>query len=291
MVKNLLLKSVLLCLLLTSNLTKAMILPPNNLHLEDNPALIANMSEEEFQELIGEVEEIYAPIVKKLGGRLTFETNWDSSQVNAFARRGSFNRWIVAMFGGLARRQEVTKDAFQLVVCHEVGHHVAGWPFAYEWASNEGQSDFFASQVCAKKIWKGDINVNQSFRETVDTLAKEKCDSVYLATRNQNLCYRIAMAGKSLSKLLGQMKRLRKMPSFATPDPREIIETYSRHPRPQCRLDTMFAGALCKTSFDDRIIPQDERESLIYSCDQFNPSHNIAYRPKCWLKQEIRGVM
>ena len=53
---------------------------------------------------------------------------------------GSFNKWVVAMFGGLARRPEVTKDAFQFVVCHEVGHHLAGWPFAYDWASNEGQS-------------------------------------------------------------------------------------------------------------------------------------------------------
>ena len=58
-----------------------------------------------------------------------------------------------SMFGGLARRPEVTKMHFNL------------W-FAMRWdiilpagllhmtGSNEGQSDFFASQVCAKKSGK-----------------------------------------------------------------------------------------------------------------------------------------
>lgn len=281
--------TITLTMLLGTFTANGMIFPPNNLHLEDNPSALANMSEQEFDDLIDEVKEVYSPIVKKLGGRLTFEKDWDSSQVNAFARRGSFNKWVVAMFGGLARRPEVTKDAFQFVVCHEVGHHLAGWPFAYDWASNEGQSDFFASQVCAKKIWKDDIATNETFRETVDTAAKEKCDSVYSETNNQNLCYRTAMAGKSLATLLGKMKKLRRLPSFTTPDLRVINKTNHKHPRPQCRLDTMLAGALCKAPFDDKVIPDNERESLIYSCSQYNPAHELSFRPKCWLKQETQS--
>ena len=97
--------TITLTMLLGTFTANGMIFPPNNLHLEDNPSALANMSEQEFDDLIDEVKEVYSPIVKKLGGRLTFEKDWDSSQVNAFARRGSFNKWVVAMFGGLEDRK------------------------------------------------------------------------------------------------------------------------------------------------------------------------------------------
>jgi hypothetical protein len=93
------------------------------------------------------------------------------------------------------------------------------------------------------------------------------------------------MAGKSLSMLLAKIKRLRRAPSFLTPDLREVFETDNKHPRPQCRLDTMFAGALCTVPFDDRVIPQTESQSLKQACDQTNPDHALSFRPKCWLKQ------
>jgi Zn-dependent protease with chaperone function len=53
------------------------------------------------------------------------------------------------MFGGLARDPLVTKDGFSAVICHEIGHHIAGAPRkGFSWASNEGQADYFATTKC-----------------------------------------------------------------------------------------------------------------------------------------------
>ena len=62
------------------------------------------------------------------------------------------------MFGGLARHKLVTPDGFALVACHEMGHHLGGAPRRGGWASNEGQSDYYATTKCARRIWAEDNN-------------------------------------------------------------------------------------------------------------------------------------
>ena len=86
----------------------------------------------------------------------------------------NLNFYKVIMFGGLARRPEITADGFLLVVCHELGHHLAGYPFIDDWAANEGQADYFATQSCTKNIWQNDNETNSTFRVRVDYVAKKK---------------------------------------------------------------------------------------------------------------------
>lgn len=279
----------------------AMYLPANNLHLQDRIDFLENLTEQEFLDIIERVESYYTPIVESQGAVLKVEKKWDDSTVNAYAERQG-NTWIVAMFGGLARRPEVTKDAFMLVVCHEFGHHLAGFPFVgIDWAANEGQSDFFATQSCGKSIWRQDYATNAEFRKSIDSIAKAKCDYSYSNISSQNLCYRLASAGKSLADLLSTLSQTTS-PSFQTPSPTEVLTTMHRHPDAQCRLDTSLAGALCDVEFDDFVIPgvaQDgtqtpdlkeaEIESIRYSCSQFNPDHALSMRPKCWFKQSQVG--
>ena len=72
-----------------------------------------------------------------------------TNTVNANAsQRG--RTWIVNMYGGLARRPEITPDGFAMVLCHELGHHMGGFPFVSGWAANEGQSDLFATLSCGR---------------------------------------------------------------------------------------------------------------------------------------------
>jgi hypothetical protein len=282
---------------LLGTLANSSVLPPNNLHNFDDPSMVSNITEEEFEILMKRVQDEYAPIVSELGGELEIEGVWSNGKVNAFAKRLG-DTWLVTMYGGLARRPELTQDGFILIVCHEVGHHVAGFPYAYKWSSNEGQSDFFASHVCAKKIWGEEYDINAKYRESVDTGAKKKCDMTYSTTVDQDLCYRIAMAGKSLSNLLAFILRL-PSPSFDTPDTSVVDDTIDEHPAPQCRLDTYLGGALCLTEWNDEKIPghkykskfqkkKAEKESLKYSCSQFNAEHVLSQRPKCWFDQSVK---
>src|SRR5687768_16763139 len=119
---------------------EATILPPNDLHLQDNIfEFQSNVSEEEFNRVIERAEDVYGPVMEQFGATLEINRLWDNSTVNASAYQ-SGRTWYVNMYGGLARRPEVTPDGFAMVLCHELGHHLGGFPFSLSWAANEGQS-------------------------------------------------------------------------------------------------------------------------------------------------------
>ena len=286
-----LVKSVLKTAAVTFSLTgHASILPPNNLHLQDG-FLAGGLTEKQFNDTIDFVSAYYAPVVSSFEGKLNIERKWDDPSVNAKAyRAGSI--WNVIMFGGLARRPEVTIDGFTLVICHELGHHLGGFPFKVSGLSAEGESDFFATQACARNLWKTDFALNETFADQVNKVAKTKCDANWESTTDRNLCYRIANAGFSLANLLGALEG--QVPDFSRPETSRVAKTDPEHPKAQCRLDTYLAGGLCPTMFDDTLIPghspklsatEKEKQALSFSCSQFDQKVPFAGRPACWFKE------
>jgi hypothetical protein len=116
----------------------------------------SGITEAQFHNMIDRVAAVYAPIITDMGAKLNVIRDWENGTVNAFASR-SGDVWNVKMFGGLARHKTVTPDGFALVMCHEVGHHVGGAPKyggGNDWASNEGQSDYFGTLKCLEKFLK-----------------------------------------------------------------------------------------------------------------------------------------
>ncbi|MCB0414215.1 MAG: hypothetical protein KDD50_07770, partial [Bdellovibrionales bacterium] len=113
-------------------------IPPFSFFSLDDPT---GITEEQFNAVIDKTEAVYKDIIAEMGGDLQFQRNWDDGTVNAFANREG-DTWLVAMFGGLARHFTITEDAFMMVVCHELGHHIGGAPKynGDDWASNEGQA-------------------------------------------------------------------------------------------------------------------------------------------------------
>lgn len=237
-------------------------MPENNLHLEDN-LTDSTIDQESFKQIIYKAWAFYSPIVTSHGARLVIDGNWGSSTVNAYASR-SGSTWHVQMLGGLARR--VTPDAFALVICHELGHHLGGFPWS-GWAANEGQSDYFGTQSCSRELWRDEVSENAKFRETIAEVPKRFCDSQWKGWEEQNLCYRSMEAGLSLATLLGRGV------GYSTPDKNKVSRTNSRHPAAQCRLDTYIAGALCIKDFDVNRIPLNEAAMREQSCGN---------RPRCW---------
>ena len=272
-------------LVLLSTLALGDFLPPNDLHLEDNLFFDGGVTEEEFHEAIDEAEEYYADVVASQGGRLAFNRNWKSSTVNASASQ-FFGTWNVNMYGGLARRPEVTKDGFALVVCHELGHHLGGFPFTSSWAANEGQSDYFATLSCARELWSDDIEVNELAADLIPDYPKALCDERYFADGQDrmNLCYRSMLAGNSLANLLGALRKV--SVDWETPDPKTVKRTSHSHPAAQCRLDTYMAGALCDSEFDPNIIPRSEKVAASGSCHIVNGDED-GLRPRCWFSPKL----
>jgi hypothetical protein len=266
------------------------ILPDNDLHFEDS-FMSGNVTQDEFNATIDKFLEIYSPIVKSFGKSLVVERAWSDSTVNAYAWQ-SGNTWYIKMFGGLARRPEINVDGFALVLCHEMGHHVAGYPkYPNNWAANEGQSDYFATHACARKMFGGEsrgegeeveidyylsvFNTNDNMTDT----AYQTCYR-YLSTPSDRLvCRRSLLGSVGLARLLSRSGRV----AINTPSRVVVKKTLDSHPAGQCRLDTYVAGAICNKEWNDYVIPATARHSEEYLCTRRHDKKRQS-RPLCWFK-------
>lgn len=268
-------------------------LPENDLNIPVGLKLnYKTITEAEFNEVIDLAEKVYAPIIAAKGGKLKVKRLWDNGTVNASAQR-SGSTYVVNMYGGLARHKEATKDAFAMVLCHELGHHLGGIPktggsaggwgggAVTSWASNEGQSDYFASLKCMRLIYKGDNNKELMKAANVPKAVAEKCAASFGKDSDEAyMCQRSSMAGLALARLLGSLRSGSKMPDFNTPDTKVVSKTYNAHPEAQCRLDTYFAGAICDVSETVDVSNTDANAGV---CARTR-NYKEGVRPLCWFK-------
>lgn len=268
-------------------------LPPNHLDRQDNMRTkrAGTMSQATFNAVIDEAVAYYGPNLKtNFGSTFVVNRKWTDSTVNANATQ-FLSTWTVNMYGGLARRPETTRDGFALVLCHEIGHHLGGYPFVSSWAADEGQADYFATLSCAHDLWKDQTATNALSRNIIQEYPKSLCDAAWTNEADQNLCYRTMLGGKSLANLLSALGGT--VAQYETPDASIVPRTNHAHPEGQCRLDTYIAGALCPQQFDASVIPgkdfgskrnsaSAETASGKYTCLQ--QDFNTGSRPLCWFK-------
>ena len=260
-------------------------LPENDLNISVDAKSMRNatMTEERFNAIIDLADKHYAPIVKEMGGKLRWSRKWKGGTVNASANRGWFRTWKVNMYGGLARHELVTDDAFAMVVCHELGHHIGGAPKVsglMTWASNEGQSDYFGALKCFRRIFEDQDNAAIVAEMEVPEVVTTKCSEAFTLENDVALCQRSAMAGKSLASLLGSLRSSEAKVSFATPDASIATKTNNAHPAAQCRLDTYFQGSLCSKRLEENVSNSDATEG---TCNRIE-NMDSGTRPLCWFK-------
>lgn len=283
MLKNLIVSLVLCLFCFAGNASSFM--PENNLYIPADEKTTYSISEDAFLKAIDEVEAVYVPIVKeKYGAHLFVERNWDDGTVNAYASQ-SGKEWKVAMFGGLARHEAVTPDGFTAVICHEVGHHIGGAPMYVgqgQWASDEGQSDYFANSKCLKMVFERQDEQNiyalESEKNPEEQLVMDKCATVFADDKNKALCFRSAMAGLSLATLLNDLGGGTTPVKFSTPSKSQVARTSHSHPAAQCRLDTYFAAALCDKDYS--IMP--DMKSVFTGYCTAKDGYKLGIRPRCW---------
>ncbi len=259
-------------------------LPKNDLNIPVDAKGINSISQEQFNSVIDQVEELYTPIVAEYGGKLKVVRKWTDGTVNAYAEQ-SDNIWSVSMFGGLARHKSITPDGFALVVCHEIGHHIGGAPryAGDDWASNEGQADYFATLKCLRRIWQSEDNAAAIKNLNVPQHLIESCDKNWTSESDRALCIRGGMAGDSVARLFAALSYSSKPAQFHTPDPKKVTATNDNHPATQCRLDTYFQGALCEVSFNEEIGQEDEVSGVCHGSN----GYTSGLRPRCWFKPSV----
>jgi hypothetical protein len=246
-------------------------LPPNNLRIPVGDVRAKGIDEATFNQVMDQAEKIYAPIIAAHGGHLVVNRLWDDATVNASAQQ-SGSEWIINMYGGLARHPAVTKDGMMLVACHELGHHLGGFPLVggMDWAGNEGSADYFANLKCLR------LTSPATAPADTDATAKAGCAKVYPAGPDRNLCERGTMAGVSVSSLLAELGGSPK-PDINSPDPSQVSQTDDEHPAAQCRLDTYYQGSLCNKPVGEDV----SRSGPNGGCTK-SQGFQIGLRPRCW---------
>ncbi len=259
-------------------------LPKNNFNIPVSKSLRTGITEAQFTAVIDQVEAIYSPIVSEYGGKLEVVRKWTDGTVNAYAEQVG-DVWKVSMFGGLARHKTITADGFALVVCHELGHHIGGAPryAGDDWASNEGQSDYFATVKCLRRVWQSEDNAEAVRNMTIPAFLTNSCKTQWADKADQDLCVRGAMAGESVAKLFASLGWNSKVPKFDTPDMKQVTATSDSHPATQCRLDTYFQGAMCEKSFNEEIGQTEEVSGTCHG----STGQTIGLRPRCWFKPSL----
>lgn len=277
-----------------SNDGKDGFLPENNFYIPVGKSF-GGLSEAQFNSSIDRVVAIYEPIISSMGGNLVVERKWNDGTVNAYAQQ-SGKTWKVSMFGGLARHETITEDGMSLVICHEIGHHIGGAPkiggsassggwwgggaSASNWASNEGQADYFAGLKCLRKTFLNDDNSRIVAALNAPKTLEDACKKSAKGDREDAaLCIRIGMAGKSVANLFSVLSKLPDT-KFETPDTSIVSKTNDAHPKAQCRLDTYFQGGLCEVSFNEDVSQTDEVKGTCHP----SLGHKIGLRPLCWFK-------
>lgn len=256
--------------------------PRNNLFIPVD-AKNTSVTEDDFFLLLGNIEKIYRPIVSRYGGVLRVNKVWGDGTVNAYADQIG-NIWEVNMFGGLARHPMITLDGLALVTCHEIGHHIGGFPrYPNEpWASAEGQADYFATLKCLRYLWQSDDNASIVKKLKPSQFLVKTCAENWPLLNDKNLCIRTGMAGFSVAKLFADLRNFKGL-KFETPDLINVQTTLAHHANPQCRLDTYFQGSICNKSVNDEIGQEDEVSG---SCHK-SSGDRVGMRPGCWFRPSI----
>jgi hypothetical protein len=257
----------------------------NDLYIPADSLQMGGLTQEQFNGVIEKIEAIYIPFASSLGGKLAVARKWDDGTVNANASR-SGSTWKVNMYGGLARHETITEDGFALVLCHEIGHHLGGAPkvgmFLNKWASNEGQSDYYAALKCLRKTFLNDDNATiVSALNAPETLVTA-CAKNHANKDDKNICIRTGMAGVSVSNLFAALRNGTPA-QFQTPDAGVVTSTNDAHPAYQCRLDTFFQGSLCGAGMNDEVSQKEEVQGTCHK----TLGHSIGMRPSCWFKAKV----
>ena len=228
-------------------------LPPNSMQIPVGDVHAAGISQDMFNSVLDRAQSIYGPVIASKGGKLKINRKWEDPTVNASAQQ-SGGTWIINMYGGLARHAAVTEQGFALVVCHELGHHLGGYPTS-SWATNEGGADYFSTLKCMRRMYGTGAPSG-----AVDPVAKKACEAQFPNAGDSNRCQSGSQGGSSVAYLFQALTGESSPPKFDSPDSTVVDSMMDEHPPTQCRMDTYFQGALCGKSVGEDVA---DRKSVV----------------------------
>jgi hypothetical protein len=250
-----------------------------------------NLTEDQFNSVVAMIKDHFTPIFLAQGKTLNVNSSWTVPINNALAtqdHRGS----NVYFFGLFTKNKFMTKDAFLFVGCHEIGHHLGGFPKnsgSISWASVEGESDYFAAAKCLREILKNDPE--NSFAESLNVpeSVKEMCKAQYAAADDYRICLRASRAAEDVGKLLDYMGTMLEKPEtfLLQAEPAPAAATVTSHPKALCRTHTILQASLCHVASD---VSMSDTDETIGACHGEN-GDSLGNRPLCWFKPRADDII
>ena len=282
-------KIIVSLMLLIASTANANWAPKNKVKIpvtnQSNLVTTTGIDQATFNNVIDSILELYQPIVNQRGSTLVIKRLWANPTANSNTEElGS--TWVVNAFGGLARFPTMSADGYAMVLCHEVGHHLGGFPksnlgswktqLVNHWASNEGESDYFSSLKCFKRLIGNDPN-NHFFTTCSKGVASRCCDK---PDNEAAVCTRTVNAGMILAGVLHSLAGANEPFKLGlnTPDRTQVTRTFDGHPNSQCRLDTYVAGAICDADLNT---PFSDVEPTQGACSE-EAAQSFGFRSRCW---------
>ena len=260
-------------------------LPDNDLKIPVSDKNEGGLTFKEYNSAIDRVQKVYNPLLRNM----VIKRLWSSDTVNAgtYVDDETGNR-VINMYGGMARHPLMTEDGLSLVLCHEIGHHLGGAPRKtnsngyWIWAATEGQSDYFATLKCMRKVFAKEDNKKAINLSIVPEKVKSECRRSF-KNWQADLCIRTSMAGLVVANVMADTSKLPDT-SFETPDNNVTDLTLEFHPNPQCRLDTYLQGSICKVS---DFYSTSQTNEVYGTCHELNGyKYGDGNRPVCWYKPQ-----
>jgi len=238
-----------------------------------------------FGELMSRALELYQPVAHASGQ--TFEIRITEASHDSASAGFEGRLAYVEVPRRVLENPRLNADTFAIILCHEIGHLYGGSPRksqsfegtqpvaedGFTFSTSEGQSDYFATAVCFRRLAHESaplVEIGKS--QAVPALVQAQCQTSWpTSIESRQLCERAAVASFQFLRLSFAFPI-----SFETPDsstaPHLIRDSY---PSRQCRLDTLFRGALCP---DEMPLKLDFWNSNLNDCK----THVNAQRPACW---------
>lgn len=236
----------------------------------------------EFIEITEEFKLLFEPEVLALGGNLEVEFDMENGTANAHATREG-DIWKIVFMGGMIRNKRLNGDIYTAILCHELGHHLAGAPLKFPdspenaWISAEGQADYFATNICLKKMYQYKDNAAYLAQNPASDFIKTACKNKDV--NHYDLCLRNSIIAEQTGVFIAKLNRRgmggrKPIPKIDKFDQTVRTTTFTTHPKPQCRMDTYFQGALCEQFYIGELTKP--------NCSNLYEDSFFGARPRCW---------
>ncbi len=220
---------------------ETLFLPENNLWQEDVVSISQGITKAQFHSITIAAERYFGEMATEAGETFVLNRDWNDGTVNALSFRVGSSVEI-SVFGGIARRPEISPEGFAIILCHEISHAYGGEPYREEdnRISAEGQADYKSSQGCFRRLLPA--LAFPGFRAYDPQVGKVAALCLDKPHRDRHLCHAALMGSLSVARLSAAV-RGEPEPRFETPDRAVVPQTLLRYPKTtQCRLDSMKAG-------------------------------------------------